>query len=93
MRINAFRQPGTSRYVLHLLNYNVPLGVEARAAETIAPINLVLRLPGPPTKARVACHDPEAETVEFQAKSEANTLRFTLPALRIYKVVEITSAQ
>jgi hypothetical protein len=99
VRVNAFVEPafgseaqarrGANHYIIHLVNYNVPLGVEARAPETLGPIAVALRLPAPADGMKLTCYDPLGETIALTAKSEGKTLRFTLPQLRIHKIVEI----
>jgi hypothetical protein len=89
VRVNAFRQPGADRYIVHVVNYNVPLGVEAKEEEAVGPVEVALRLPAAAGKMKLTCYDPEAEPIIMPCKADGNVLRFTLPGLRIYKVVEI----
>ena len=93
VRVNAFRQPGTGRYIVHFVNYNVPLGVEAAPPQIIGPVEITLRLPSPGEKTKVTCYDAEAEVTELPAKWDGQTLRFTLPAIRIHKIIEIGQTQ
>ena len=89
VRVNAFREPETSRYVVHFVNYNVPLGVNAAEPETLDPIPVALRLPGIGKGAKVTCYNPQGQPAELPCTHDGQVLRFTLPGLRVYKVVEI----
>jgi hypothetical protein len=99
VRVNAFAEPDGKRYVAHFVNYNVPLGVpasprgaEAKEPEILGPIDVALRLPTGAEGVKLTCYDPEGEAADLPAKAEGKLLRFTLPSLRVYKVVEITAA-
>jgi len=85
VRINAFRRPGTQQFVVHLVNYNVPLGVKAREPEPQGPLDVVLRLPEAGRLWKVRAYDPQGQTIELPAKVDGKTVRFTLPELRIYR--------
>lgn len=88
-RVNAFRQPGKSRYVLHLVNYNVPLGVAAREPEVQRGLVVALRLPEITMAPQVRCCDPQGPAAGLPAEVQDGQVRFTLPELRISKVLEI----
>ncbi len=90
VRVNAFQRPGQAQWVLHLVNYNVPLGVESREPAVQGPLKVTLRLPAGLSEAKIRCHDPQGEAIEIQSTFRNSELRFTLPELRIYKVLEIT---
>lgn len=89
VRVNAFRQPGSSRYVVHLVNYHVPLGVEAREPEAQRNLEVALRLPGIAAAPHVRCYDPQGQTADLPAEVHDGRVRCTLPELRIYKVMAI----
>lgn len=89
VRVNAFRRPGKSRYVVHVVNYNVPLGVEAREPEVQQGIAVALRLPGITATPQIRCHDPQGQAADLSAEVQDGQVRFTLPELRIYKILEI----
>ncbi|MEW6355446.1 MAG: alpha-amylase family protein [Planctomycetota bacterium] len=89
VRVNAFRAPGANRLIMHFLNYNVPLGVDAKEPDPIGPINVAVRLPEGMKDVKPTCLDPQGETVELNGTQEGNVLRFALPELKVYKVVEI----
>ncbi|NLF71721.1 MAG: hypothetical protein GX575_22045 [Candidatus Anammoximicrobium sp.] len=93
VRVNAFRRPGQSRYVVHLINYNVPLGVQAGEPELQQGIAVAARLPGITAAPRVRCYDPQGQAAELPAEVRNGQVQFTLPELRIYKVLEIVGAQ
>lgn len=92
VRVNAFRQPGRSRYVVHLINYNVPLGVEARQPEAQRGVTVALRLPGITAAPHVRCYHPQGPAADLPAEVRAGQVRITLPELRIYKVLEIVGS-
>ncbi len=87
VRFNAFRKrEGKSLYV-HVLNYEVPLGISARV-ET-AQEGLHIRLPLPPgAQIRQAImHDPE-QTQSYPVFAAPDGA-LTLPPLRIYQLLEL----
>lgn len=90
VRVNVFRDPGRPRYVVHLVNYNVPLGVESREPEIQGPIELALRLPGITSAAHIRCYDPEGQPLELSADVKDGAVRCALPELRIYRVLSIS---
>lgn len=92
VRVNAFRQPGRSRYVVHLVNYNVPLGVEAREPDVPRGIEVTLRLPGITVAPKVRCHDPQGQAADLPSEVKEGKVRFTVPDVRIYKVLEISGS-
>ncbi len=89
VRVNVFRKPDTANYVVHLINYNVPLGVEAREPEVQREIQVELRLPGVGAATKVQCYAPQDQSIELAAEVKDGKLRFTLPELRIYRAVEV----
>ena len=91
VRVNVFRAPGAARSIVHLVNYNVPLGVEKREPQVQGPIEVTLRLGDIPSVPRVRSFDPQGPSADLSAEVKEGELRFTLPELRIYKAVEITA--
>ncbi|NUQ63680.1 MAG: hypothetical protein HUU20_14480 [Pirellulales bacterium] len=92
VRVNVFRQPGKARYVVHMVNYNVPLGVEDRGPEVQGPIELSLRLPGITSAPKARCYDPQGRESEISAQVRDGKIRLAIPELRIYKVVEVVGS-
>lgn len=89
VRVNAFQDPKARRWILHLVNYNVPLGVENRPAEVQGPLEI--RLPLTAAKSwRLVCYDPTGKKSELAAKHDGQSLSFTVPEVRVHKIVEIT---
>ncbi len=93
VRANAFAEPGKNRYIIHFVNYNVPLGVEAPEPEALGPIEVAVRLPAGGGPMKAVCHDPESEAAALPLQREGDAVRFTLPPLRIYKIVELEPAR
>lgn len=92
VRVNAFRQPDAVRYVIHLVNYNVPLGITGGDPETQRDIELALALPGIATAARLRCYDPQGGTTEAPAEIKDGKVRFKVAELSIYCVIEVTGS-
>ena len=92
VRVSAFRRPGAAHYVIHLVNYNVPLGVEGGDPQVQRDIEVALRLPGIAVAPRVRCRDPQGAESDLSAEVKDGKVRFTLPELRIYKVLEVTGS-
>jgi hypothetical protein len=88
VRINAFRQPGQDRYIVHMLNYNVPLGVDPPELKPAGPIGVSLPV-SDAARMKLRCYDPWGETADLPVAADGNSIRFTLPQLRVYKIVEI----
>jgi len=90
LRLSAFVHPEDRRMTLHALNYNIALrepGLPATPVETTA---VSLPLPARWRVAAVKVHDPDvAEVEDVDFAQDASTLKFALPTVRIYKVVEI----
>lgn len=91
IRVNAFRHPAGSRYVVHLLNYNVPLGVAPKELERPGPVEVALRLPSAVHAMHARCYDPWGQEADLPITLEGKLLRFTVPDLRVYKIVEIVA--
>jgi hypothetical protein len=88
VRINAFRQPGQDRYIVHVLNYNVPLGVDPPELKPAGPIEVSLPV-SDAARMKLRCYDPWGETADLPTAADGDSIRFTLPQLRVYKIVEI----
>jgi len=88
VRVNAFRSP--KRLVLHVVNYNVPLGLNAPQPEPLTDLSFSVPLPAGWREVRVTAYEPgPTEGERLSAKVEGDRVQFTLPSLRVYRVVEI----
>ncbi|MGQ9733058.1 MAG: hypothetical protein ACUVX8_17505 [Candidatus Zipacnadales bacterium] len=93
VRVNAF---GTldakpARIIVHVVNYNVELGVKAAAPTPIE--NIELNLPLAPFMKVVTAQTyapDETQAIELETKTVQGRVHVTLPPLRIYRVVELT---
>jgi hypothetical protein len=89
MRVAAWTAP--DRLVLHLLNYNVPLGIENQnQVERLTKVQIAMRLPNDLTISSVRLLRPEAssapEGIPFSVTS-AGVISFTISRLHIYEMV------
>ncbi len=96
VKVNAFCAPGdgSGRIVVHVVNYNVPLGVDAPPPTPVGGIEL--RLPWPKGRrvtGATAYAPDEAEPVKLTPRIEGDRLICRLPRLRIYRVVELRYEQ
>ena len=89
VKLNAFAAQG--RIVIHVVNYNVPLGIEPEDVVEIEGFELDVPL-GPNTRCtKATCYSPiESRATELLVRNVAGRARLTLPTLRIYRVVELT---
>jgi glycosyl hydrolase family 42 (putative beta-galactosidase) len=86
--VNAWR--GADRIVLHLVNYNVPLGAAPGPPVEVKGIEVDLPLPPGVRVAKATCYAPdENEPKVLSVTSDGRHVRFSVPALRIYQVVLI----
>lgn len=89
VRISVFRRPGAKQYVVHLLNYNVVLGVDAPEPDPLRGLEVALPLPECPQEKVVRCHDPLGSSVDLASSRDGQTLRFTVPELSVYRVIQV----
>ena len=91
VRLNVFsRGDGRREYFVHLVNYNVPLGLDAPPPREFDNLRVRLRLPGVSKDMKAVCFAPESEgrsSVKVQWNN--GEISFTIPHLRIYKVVKL----
>ncbi len=89
VRLNSFIAPDESRITLHVLNYDAPLGSEP--PELVAKENLALSVPLPDGAAvtAVVAYSPDWPTQDLPYQVADGRLQVTLPALRIYSVLQI----
>jgi hypothetical protein len=95
VRVNAFHEPRQSHWVLHVVNYNVPLGVENRPPETQGPLEICLPIAPFPSGRRdlrtwkLVCYDPAGSTSVLPGKYDGQALCFTVPEVRVHKIIEV----
>jgi len=89
IRLATYRSTDGRRLILHLVNYNVPLGVEPLPVEAAADLAVAVPLPRGRTLAgfRVLSPDPPSPAAEVTVSAGVATVR--IPQLRIYAVVEL----
>jgi len=88
VKVNAFR--AADRLVVHAVNYNVPLGINAPEPTAIDGIELSVPLPEGMRAAAAACHAPdEPRPAPLKVATRDGRARLRLPTLRIYRVVEL----
>jgi hypothetical protein len=91
VKVNAFRtlRGSPERIVVHLVNYNVPLGVNAVDPIPIDDIELNLPLPPGAHAKSATTHAPDEPDVQLPLESTDCRACLRLPRLGIYRVVEI----
>ena len=92
VKVNAFRSlsgaPG--RLVVHLVNYNVPLGVDAPAPTPVSKIDLDLPLPKGTRAVSAKIFAPdEDESVSLNVNCTDGRVRVRISELKIYRVLEL----
>ena len=93
VKVNAFRtvREAPGRLVVHVVNYNVPLGIDADPPTPVAGIELSIPLPEGTQAALARVHAPEeARPAPVAVRTANGRARLRLPTLRIYRVVELT---
>ena len=90
VRLNLYRTPDGNRVVLHIVNYNVPLGTAPAPVESVH--GLHFRFPLPPKRRIVSARllipgTPSPIALDVTEKNDAVVL--PIPAVRIYAVVDI----
>ncbi|MFW6438081.1 MAG: hypothetical protein ACOCZ7_03610 [Armatimonadota bacterium] len=93
IRVNAFADPEGSRIVLHVINYDTPLGAEPPELVPATDIPLRIALPDGAEVTSVRALSPGAEAAEVRWTVEDGTLRLTLPSLRVYSVLQVETRQ
>ena len=78
--------------IVHLLNYRVPIGrANADQVEAVGPMEMSLPLPEAGTVRAARAWSPErTQLVTLKFAERGQTLRLTLPTLRIYELCEIS---
>ncbi len=88
VKVNAFRGPG--RIVLHVVNYNVPLGARAPRPAAVDGIELNVPLPEGTRAASAGTHAPdEPKPTSPSVRNDAGRARLRIGTLGIYRVVEL----
>lgn len=90
VRLATYRSPDGKRRVLHLVNYNVPLGTEPPPVETVADLRLDLPLPAGRKLGGFRGLSPDQPSpLDVEVTATAGSVRLRLPQLRLYAVVEL----
>ncbi|MGB2820404.1 MAG: hypothetical protein WBF17_05450, partial [Phycisphaerae bacterium] len=88
VKVNAFRGPG--RVILHVVNYNVPLGVRAPKPAAVDGIELSVPLPEGTRAVSARIHAPdEPKPTSLSVRNEKGRARLRIGAIGIYRVVEL----
>ena len=91
VKLNAFRSVGGSpRIIVHVVNYNVPLGVPAEDPQPVEGLSLTVPLPKGMARVEANSFAPEeGAPTKLTAAVENGKATVQLPRLTIYQVVEI----
>jgi hypothetical protein len=81
------------RITLHLVNYGVPLGLNAPAAQRVGNVRVGLPLPPGLRADGVTLASPDEEDRSLQADTKDGVVRWVIPSLRVYAVCDIRLAQ
>jgi len=88
VKVNAFR--ASDRIIVHLVNYNVALGLKATEPEAVDGLSLSLPLPDGLKAASATSYAPdEPQAAPLPVQTASGRAQVRLPALRIYRVVEL----
>ena len=88
VKVNAFSN--ADQIVIHVVNYNVPLGENAKPPVVVKGLILSIRIPDGRMVAQVNAYDPEQQgSASVAYTGSGNRVRIELPPLQIYKVVQI----
>ncbi|MFW5866914.1 MAG: hypothetical protein ACOCX2_03795 [Armatimonadota bacterium] len=89
IRVNAFAAPDGSRVVLHVLNYDTPLGAEPQTPSPKENLPLSIPLPAGAEVTSVQALSPDAEALRLDWEIDGGRAILTLPRLHVYSVVRI----
>ena len=92
VKVNAFRAPcgASGRIVVHVVNYNVPLGVNAPDPSAVDGVELDMTLPKGTRAESVRVYAPEeVEPVSLPVSTTNGRIHIRIPLLRIYRVLDI----
>jgi len=88
VKVNAFANP--DQIVVHVVNYNVPLGENARPPVIVKDLALSIPLPKGRQPTRIDVYDPEEDEAHaLDYRVTGGRAWIALPPLRIYKVIRI----
>lgn len=74
---------------LHAVNFNVVYGDKAGMVFPLENTAISLSLPAGCAAQSVTLHDPDSESAPVEFRQEGDILHFTIPSIRIYKLIEI----
>jgi len=92
VKVNAFCDLDglAPRIVVHVVNYNVPLGVDAEEPQEVEGLALSLPLPSDAKTLSAKCYAPDEPTAQSLAvRTDGGRVTVAIPWLRIYRVLEI----
>ena len=93
VRFNAFIHPDEGFLMLHVLNYDVPLGIPADPVEDKSNLILSVPLPEGATATSAEAYDPDkAQPEALDVQMADGRAELTLPDLHIYKAIKIEVA-
>ena len=87
VKVNAFRS--RERLVVHVVNYNVPLGVEPEPVEVAEGVELGVPLPEGAEVGKGRVCAPGEEDREVEVRMEGGRAKVSVGDVRIYAVVEV----
>ena len=92
VRMNAFVRPeGNGEIMLHVLNYDTPLGVLGKPARDKTDVAVSVPLPEGKRATRVTAWSPDRDdAVDLPVSSTDGRATFTLPSLHIYEMARVT---
>lgn len=89
VKINAFA--ADQRIIAHVVNYNVPLGVDAAPLTEMKDFKLEIPLKPGVLSSKALCYTPgEAQAIDLPVHVVDGKAKLTLPSLGIYQVIELT---
>ena len=92
LRFSAFVKPDERRMALHAVNYNVAHRERPAKAAKVRDVAVTLPLPAGWAVRAVRAYDPDRErVVEMKFDIQEGRLKFSLPTVRIYRVIEIAA--
>ncbi|HUS80682.1 MAG TPA: beta-galactosidase trimerization domain-containing protein [Armatimonadota bacterium] len=90
VRMNAFARPEGGGIMLHVLNYDVPLGTDPQPWTDKTNVQIELPLPDGRVATTVTAWDPDVEGAqEIPVRCADGRAFFTLPSLHIYKMLRV----
>lgn len=92
VKVNAFQEDADTprRLILHLVNYNVPLGVEPVPPVPVEGLELAIPLPEACQTVSARAYSPaRVQAEELTVRHDKRLATIAVPSLRIYEVIEV----